>query len=578
MRRPKAEDEEGFRRFEKFLEEWSRRDFMKRTGGAAALAAFMAGVPEFLAACGPGGQQAQPAASPVKGGKVIEGSFSDMRHFMSVLVSDTVSSTMSYRCFDGLIDAKANGDLIPAIAKEVPKSPDGVTYTFNLRQDVKWSDGREVTADDVVFTYNLMFDPAYKDVNSPRREDLTAHIESIKATDKFTVVFKTKKVWAPFLSSQSGYGILPKHVLGNLSGKDINTAPFDSGPTVVNGAFKFVKWDKGQQVVLARNDTYYRGAPFLDQFILKVVPDSVALVNQLKTGEVDIGGGIEYSLVDTARAASNLNVLVFEGPSFDYYGYQQDPAKPAFKFFGDKAVRQAMLYALDRQKMVDSVYFKNALLATGFEPTVSWAYSPNVKPKYTYDKKKAEDLLDAAGWRKGASGIREKDGVPMKFEMLTNVGNKARENLLVVMQQQWKDIGIDASPKPIQFQQLVTQLTNQRTFDLFLLGFSLSIDPDQSQIWGSASAAPGGFNGMPYKNPEVDRLFDDAVSTLDQNKRKEIYNKIQDIFNDDAVAPILTYPKSRWALNKRVQNAGFGTFNQFSNRPWMKDVFVTDGK
>ncbi len=577
MRRPKADDEGGFQRFEKFLEEWSRRDFMKRTGGAAAFAAFMAGVPEVLAACGPS-QGPGPAASPVKGGHIVEGHPSDMRHFMSVLISDTISDLVAGRCFEGLLDRKANGDMIPAIAESVPSAAsDGVTYTFKLRKDVKWSDGQPVTSDDVLFTYNLMFDPSYKDVNSPRRGDLEKNLASITAPDQFTFVFKTKKVWAKFITSQTTYGILPKHVLGSLAPKALNTAPFDSNPTVVNGAFKFVKWDKSQQVVLARNDTYYRGAPLLDQFVFKVVPDSVAAGNQLKTGELD-AGIFSASLVDTMRTAPNVDLKIFDGPSFDYYGYQNDPAKPSYKFFGAKTVRQALLYALDRQKIVDSVYFGQAILATGFEPTVSWAYDPNVKPKYTFDKKKAEEMLDAAGWEKGASGIREKDGVPFRFEILTNVGNKERENLIVVMQQQWKDIGVDASPKPIQFQQLVTQLTNQRTFDCFMLGFNLDPDPDQAEIWGSESARPGGFNGMPYKNPEADRLFEDALETLDRNKRKEIYFKIQDIFAEDAVAPILHYPKRLWAVSKRVQNFGVGPFNQYGPRPWMKDVFVTDGK
>ena len=577
MTRPKTGDDEGFAKFEKFLEHWSRRDFLKRTGGAAAYAAFMAGGAELLAACGPV-PNAQPSPSPKKGGHIVEAWPTDVRHFMSPLISDANSQIVSGLISEGLLTRQANGDLLPGLAKEVPKvSSDQLSYTFKLRQEAKWSDGQPVTADDVVFTYRLMYDPAYREVNSPRRGDLEKYIESVSAPDKYTVVVKTKKPFAPFLPTHGLYRVVPKHVLGDLPARALNTAPFDSSPTVSCGPFKFAKWDKGQQVVLERNDTYWRGAPNLDRFVYKVVADTLQVGNQLQTGEADTGF-FDVSLVDRMRSASNVDVRIFSGPNFDYYAYQVDPAKPAAQFFGDKKVRQALLYALDRQKMAQTVYFGQAEVATGFEPTPSWAYEANLTPRYGFDRNKAERLLDEAGWKRGASGTREKNGVPFKFEMLTNAGNKARENLLVVMQQQWKQIGVEATPRPIQFQQLVTQLTNIRTFDMFLIGFTLDADPDQSQNWSTAAAAPGGFNAMPYKNSEVDTLFEQAATTFDRGKRKDIYRKIQSIFAEDAVAPILVYPKRVWGVSKRVQNFNVGPFTQYAERPWMKDVFVTDGK
>jgi peptide/nickel transport system substrate-binding protein len=573
---------DGFDKFDQFLREWSRRDFLRRMGAAAAFAGFMAGGIEFLEACGNGGgSSGQPEQQAKEGGHVVEGNFTDISFLNSVLSSDTASNQVIAMLFEGMLGSKPNGDLVPRLAQAMPQtSSDGTTYTFKLRPNLKWSDGQPLTSDDVLFTFNLMFAPEYKDVNSPRRTDLELHVQSITAPDPQTVVFKMKGTWAPFLALHAVREIMPKHVLGSLAGKAINTADFNSAPTATSGMFKFVRWDKGQQVVLARNENYFDGKVHLDQYVYKVVPDSVTLVNQLKTGEIDFGP-VDPSLWDSLGTVDTLNRIdPFGIPTFTFYAYNLDPAKPAGKMFADKAVRQALLYALDRQQMADKVYFKQATVADSVEPPISWAHS-NAKPSYTFDKKKAESLLDGAGWAKGADGIRAKGGVQLKFEMITNQGNKQRESLLQIMQQSWKDIGVDATPRLIQFPQLVTQITNQRTFDVFLVGFNWSQDPDESQLFASTSANPGGFNGFQFKNAQVDALLSQAAATLDQGKRKEAYAKFQDLMSEEAPAPILLYTKGLWAVSKRVQGVNsnvFGSYNQFTSRFFFKDVWVSDQK
>ena len=574
---------DGFDKFEEFLGEWSRRSFLRRMGGAVAFTAFLGGGLEFLEACGNGGTSStQQAPQGKKGGHVVEGNFTDISSMNSVLSSDTASSQVISQMFEGLLGSRPNGDLVPLLAEKMPQvSSDGTTYTFALRKNLKWSDGQPLTSDDVLFTFNLMFAPEYKEVNSPRRADLEQHIQSITAPDPQTVVFKTKAVWSPFLALHMQREIMPKHVLGSLAAKAINTADFNSAPSATSGAFKFVRWDKGQQVVLARNENYHRGQAYLDQYVYKVVPDSVTLVNQLKTGEIDFGT-VDPSLWDSLATADSVERLApFGVPTFTFYAYNLDPAKNGGKMFNDKAVRQALLYALDRQQMADKVYFKQATIADSVEPPISWAHS-NAKPTYTFDKKKAESMLDSAGWAKGADGIRAKGGVQLKFDMITNQGNKQRESLLQIMQQSWQDIGVAATPRLIQFPQLVTQITNLRTFDVFLVGFNFQQDPDESQLFASTSTNPGGFNGFLFKNQQVDDLLSQAAATLDQGKRKQLYAQFQDIMNEQAPAPILVFNKGLWAASKRVQGitpSVFGSFNQYSSRSlFFKDVWVSDQK
>ncbi len=566
--------DKGFAQFERFLDEWSRRDFLKRSGGAAAYLAFLAGGAEWLAACGPG--SSSPTAK--KGGHVVEGNFSDIRTLNSMLSSDTASNQVIGLLFDGLLDVKKNGDLVGALAKDVPTpSSDGLTYEFKLRDGLKWSDGQDLTADDVVFTYKIAYDATYKDFASPRRGDLETYIDSVTATDPKTVVIKTKTVFAPFLGAHAEYGILPKHVLGTMDAKALNTADFNSAPTVVNGPFKFVKWDKGQQVTLARNDSYWAGAPYLDQWIYKVLPDSVAVTNQLKTGEIDIGP-VDPGQYDNLKGTDSVSIAEFPVPNFTFYAYNLDPSKSGGKLFAQKEVRQALLYALNRQQIVTAVFFGHGSVANSVEPPTSWAYKEKPKVLYNFDKAKAESLLDGAGWVKGSDGIRAKGGVKLKFQMDTNAGNKQRESMLTIMQQSWKDIGVDATPNLIQFPQLVTEIVDTRKFDMFLVGFNWSVDPDEAPLYHSRNTAPGGFNGAFFKNQQVDDILDQALGTLDKNKRKDLYGQFQDIMSDEVPSPVILFNHGIWAWNKRVQGTDFGPFNQFAERPWSNKVFVTDGK
>src|SRR5438309_2162832 len=418
MSRDEDAEDAGFAQFEQFLDAWSRRDFLKRAGGAAAYMAFVGGAVEFLEACAGGNNTTTTTAK--KGGHVVEGNFSDIRTLNSMLSSDTASNQVIGLMFDGLLNYKKDGTLIPQLASDLPKaSSDGLTYTFKLRSNLKWSDGQALTSDDVKFTYALAFDPQYKDFASPRRGDLSKYIASVDTPDATTAVFKMTQAFAPFLSSHGRYGILPKHVLGNMTGIQLNTADFNTAPTVVNGAFKFVSWAKGQQVTMARNDSYWQGAPYLDQWVYKVLPDSVAVTNQLKTGEIDIGP-VDPGQFDALRTTSTVAMSEFGVPTFTFYAYQLDPTKPAGPLFQDKAVRQALLYALDRQSIVTAVFFGHGQVANSVEPPISLDYKDKPQVVVGFDKAKAESLLEGAGWAKGSDGIHAKNGLKLKFTMITN--------------------------------------------------------------------------------------------------------------------------------------------------------------
>ena len=573
-------DERGFEQFEKFLEGWSRRDFLQRVGGAAAFTAFMGGGAAFLEACGGTTPAGKDTGKVVKGGKLIYSSISDIKNMNPVLQNDTASRLINDRIHDSLVTLDEQGTLVPLIAKAGPVVSDGgLTLTYKLNTNVTFTDGHPLTSDDVKFTYDLSFDPKYKDVLSQSRSTYEEYVQEFQAPDPATFVVKLKKVYAPIVTDFGKSGIVPKHVLANLSGKEINSADYNSNPTVTSGPFKFVEWKKGQQVTLAANEKYWRGRPNLDTFIYLVVGSTLDGLNKLQTGEVDIAG-IDLSQADKAKTLTNIDLISFAGFSYDYIAFNIRDDKPAGKLFKDKAVRQAMLYAIDREAIKNAIYFGYATIADSVEPPLSWAFNKDVKTKYSFDKKKAESLLDGAGWVKGADGIRAKGGVKMSFEIITNAGNKNRENLILALSQAWKDVGMDAKTNFVDFNKvLVPALLNNRNFDVAMSGLSVGTDPDIDQ-YHTRNISPGNFNSPGYSSPQADKLIDDAVATLDKAKRKDLYFQLQNVLAEDPTQPPLFFAKGLTGISKRVKGYKFSPYLSTNSgaRYFMKDVYVSDGK
>lgn len=546
----------------------SRRDFLRGTAAAA------------LAAGGASAALLEPsvasaaAVAPKKGGHVIEGWSTDIKTFNSILSSDVYSNLMINMVNDGLLYVDGKGNLKPSLATAVPTGgSDGNTYTFKLRSGVKWSDGTPLTSDDVLFTYNLIFAPEYSAVASPRRGDFTAHVESISAPDPQTFVIKTKSTYAPLLYSHGGYSIMPKHVLGSIPAAQVNTMSYNSAPTVTNGMFKFVSWQKGAQVTLARNENYWRGAPYLDNYVFKVYSSAVAIGNALKTGEINVGAQLDASQIASLKTQAGLKVLNFVTPGFEYLALNLNPEKPAGKILQDVNVRKALYYGINRPAMIKSVLFGQGTNATGVEPPTSWAYDANATPQYKYNPAKANKMLDDAGWTKGADGIRTKNGTRMAFKLEASAGNLTLSNIMQVVQQNWKAIGVEATPTEVQFTQLVTELTASRNFDIILIGFSLGADPDQSQLFSSEGLAVGGFNGMDFNDPTVNRLDEEGTATLNRQKRIQIYKQYQDRMNEQLPILLLYFTKGAYGVLNNVHGMQLNTFQQYV-RPWMNKVWV----
>ncbi len=505
-----------------------------------------------------------------KGGHITESYITDIRVLNPLVSTDVYSGYITSLLFDGLTYVDPDTlDAAPRLATKWEIAPDGKTYTFTLKQGVKWHDGQPFTADDVKFSYDLYMNPK---TGTPRAGTLNEHIASVAVKDPQTVVFTLKDVIAPFLVTDVGFGILPKHLLESLKPEDLPSSDFTTAKPVGTGPFMFKEWVRGDHVTVVANPNYHLGAPALDQYVYKIVKDTTVLYQQLKTGEVDYGT-ISPDFYDDAKQQTNFDTVPFDTFGFTYIGFNLDPAKTPL--FQDVKLRQALSYALDRKSVVDKILNGLGTVGVGTEPILSWAYAPDkITTKYDYDPKKAAQMLDDLGWKAGSDGIRVKDGKKLSFTLSASSGDKVTEGTVLVFQQNWQDVGVEMKPQFEEFSALVTRVAKNFDFEVFLLGFNQSVDPDQQTFFDSKQHGSG-FNRVDYKNPKVDQFLNDALHTLDREKRKQLYIDAQNQIAADVPVFVIYFSKSIIGINKRVKNRipnAVTTFNV--SHLW----YVTDGK
>jgi peptide/nickel transport system substrate-binding protein len=539
--------------------EFSRREVLEKAGrltlGGAMLAAGLR--PSIAFAAGNAGAT------------VVEASLADPTTFNPLVGQDFAAYVVSGLCFDGLLSVNAQGHPTPAVAQALPTVSNGGTkYVFKLRPNAKWSDGTPLTADDVVFTYDLMFSPKYKAFSSAYRGDLETHLASVRAIDTHTVEFVTKGVYAPFLVASCTLGLMPKHVLGSMSPKALNTASFNQGPTVSNGVFKFVTRQTGASITFAQNPYYWAGPSKLAGYVIKIVPTSVSIAQQLTTGEIDIGP-VTADQFDTVK--NSVNLITFPSLNVEVATFNLNSTSKASTIFADPKVRQALWWALDRPTIIKAAFFgKGAVFTNSVEPPGTWAHLAKTTPNYSYNPAMANKILDAAGWTKDSSGMRSKNGQQMAFTVQTI---QSYITAIEAMAEQWKAIGANVSTQQETIGVIIDQLFTTRTFDMiFIADNLLSADPDLSAYFNSRNTVTGGLNSGGYKNPQMDKAMDAANATLDQAKRKQYLDEFQNIFAQDPPGiPMLDLVQA-YGVSKKVSGAAFSTYNNFSPRPFMRNV------
>src|SRR5216683_6214058 len=486
-----------------------------------------------LAVTGTGGMAA-PAIAQQNKDRIIFAMSQEPVQFNPLLYVNTGTENVPESCmFDALWDVDGTGTFVPNLATAVPTranggiSPDGLVWKVNLKRDVKWSDGQPFTGKDVEFTYQTIINPKV----AVRSRGGFDSIKNFKVVDDYTVEMELARPFTPFLWAWQNMHIVPAHLLKGEA--DINTAPYNSQP-VGSGPFMLKSRVAGSHMIYERNPNYHRGPAKVAQFIHKFVPDLLVMYGQIKTGEIDFLSlqGVPSDRWEEAVKLPGLDFLKTPTPFVQFIYF--NCGKPQF---ADPKVRKALYMALEMQKSLDDIYFGTWARTLSYLHPTHWAYNHALKEE-TPNPELAAKMLDEAGWRVGADGIREKGGVKMQFTMSTTAGNQARQGCQALFQQNWKKIGVAMEIKNMPASVVWGEYTTKSQFDTLLVGWdpTVGMDPDYTARCHSKQIPVkdgAGSNYVQYQNPEVDRLLELGVTQSEQADRKATYAKIQQILLDE---------------------------------------------
>ncbi|MFO0754506.1 MAG: peptide-binding protein, partial [Thermodesulfovibrionales bacterium] len=485
---------------------------------------------------------------------ITVGFLADAKRLLPFLASDSASGEISGYLFNGLTKYDKNISITGDLAESWDISPDGLTVTFHLRKGVQWHDGKELTADDVLFTYRTVTNPKiptpYSSVYGP--------VDTVEAKDPYTVVVRYKEPYAPALESW-GMGIIPKHV---LEGRDLTSPELNRNP-VGTGPYKMKEWITGQKIVLEAFDHYFEGRPNIDRFVARIIPDTATMFLELKFGGIDYMGITppQYKL----QANTDFFRQYFQTFRFPSFGYTYLGYNLLNPLFSDKRVRQAMAHAVNKSEIIAGVLLGYGTPCTGPFPPESWAYNPDVK-EYAYSPEKAKVLLAEAGWRPNAYGLLEKKGRTFSFTVLVNQGNDARIKTAQILKEQFRRVGIEMNIKVLEWQAMLHDFIDKKRFEAIIMGWALSRDPDLYDIWHSSKTKEEEFNFISYRNEEVDRLLIEGRQTFDREKRKRIYHRIHALLAEDQPYLFLYVPDALPVLQRRfkgVEKAPLGIWYDF---------------
>jgi peptide/nickel transport system substrate-binding protein len=494
---------------------------------------------------------------PDQGGTYIEGIAGNPNAINPILCqSNPVDQDLVALIFTGLTRANEKGEIIPDLAERWEIAQGGTVYTFYLRQDVTWHDGAPLSAADVVFTVNAMQNPDFGGV--PFLSDLWRSVV-VDQLGPHTVRFVLRERFAPFLDYTT-VGLLPVHILGSVPIKALGESKFNAVP-IGTGPFQ-VGEASARRLVLVANREFYRSRPYLDRLEFIFYPNDPSAFEARKRGET---AGIARVLPEYLRDVRDDDKLVLH--SAPLAGYNLVFLNLDRSIFQDRAVRQAMMWALDRQKLVDEVVGGQGIVIHSPILPSSWAYDTSVT-QYRHDARKARDMLDEAGWvDRDGDGVRERGPLKLEFALTTNEDDPVRGRLVQAISAQLAAVGIRAKPETIGWEELVSQRLRPRRYDAVLGGWqNLPPDPDPYPYWHSSQATEDGLNFANYIKEEVDTLLQDARSTTDTVQRAELYRHFQGIFAREVPSLLLYQPVYNYATDASIYNVQLGPMYNSSDR------------
>ncbi len=449
-----------------------------------------------------------------------------------LIATDSASGEIADWVFDALLAYDKDGRIEPRMAKSY-RFIDDTTLLFDLRKDIVWSDGVPFTAEDVVFTYRLITSPK---IFTPYASEFR-YVKSVEALGPYRLKVTYKEPYFKALQTWLT-AIVPKHILEHE--KDIMTSGFNRRP-IGTGPYTLEGFEISKDIVLHANPTYFRHRPRIDQIVYHFIPDPSTQFLMLRSHKLDVGSLTPLQLERQIDGSFRAFYDVYEkiSQSYTYLGFNlRDPK------FQDPRVREALSLAIDRQELVDILFFGHGQVCNGPFMPGTFAYNDAVRaPRQNIAHARA--LLKEAGYDAKH---------PFSFEIVTNSNNPIRVYAAQIIQHQLRSAGVVAKIRTMEWQAFLNTVVMPRKFEAVILGWALGLMPDAYSIWHSEGSKKGGFNFVGYHNPRVDALIKEGERTVDQEKLGKIYREIFALIVHDNPYLFLYIPNSITVVNKKIKN------------------------
>lgn len=494
------------------------------------------------------------------------------------LISDiSIDHYVESVVYASLMTVNDEGELETYLADEYKVSDDQKTITYKIKDNAVWHDGENVTSEDIAFTFKSMASRDYQggyygdvqnikgaeDYHNGKADD----VEGIKVINENTIQIEFNKVYAPAVTNLGTVKILPEHIWSEVAvgewtkQTDLLNKPIGCGP------YKLTEYKSGSYVKFEAASDFFGGEVKTSNLIFKVINADTTQA-EFKSGSIDIAN-VE------ALTKNDVDSLIKEGyksTSFDNYLFTYMGFNLREKNLQDVNLRKAFMHAINRQGIVDKVVEGRGQIVNAPLLPSSWAYpEESLLDSYNYDVEKAKSLLKEAGWEdKDGDGIVEnKDGEKLELTLVCQTGHPVREKTAVIIQENLKEIGVKIEIDSMEFSAVMDQVVANHDFDLYMMGNTLSLDPDPRPMWHSdvISNEKGvvGYNIVAYDNKETDKLIEEGNATLDQTKRKEIYGEFAKILNKDVPEAYLFCQDIERVYNSKLDGYKPSTFNEFYN-------------
>jgi len=515
----------------------------------------------------------QPIATvpkPAKGGTAVEALVGTPGALNPLFEQDDATRDVDAVIYQGLTTVDANQRVVGLLARDWSVSPDHMTYTFDLRGDVKWADGQPFTADDVLFTFHVLQDQEYDQPDAQFWRDL-----GVAAGGPGQVVFTLRSPSAAFPLALR-IGIIAKHLFDGLAPQQIQDSPYSGIRAIGTGPFKVASID-ARAITLDRNP-FAAPQPWLDHLIMRTYPanNPQAAILAVRSGAADLVGGLEPEELNALQNASDTTIQDAQTYTNAFVTMNADGAgKP---YFSDVKVRQALVQAIDRTAVIDAVLSGRADVDPTPIPTGNWAFTSSAAKKYPYDQAAANAALDAAGWHLKGNVRTNKQGVPFNVDLVVT-NTYPNQQIAAVIKQQLSAVGVQVTIKPVTPVQLVGDYLLTHDYEMALVVFDVGPDPDLYSLWHSGAEA-GTLNFAYAKGwGLIDKDLEDGRAEVDVSARLAAYADFQSLIADAAPAIFLYSAHYDYAVSQRVRGVHMNHVIEPEDRfQYVTDWYVNTGQ